>query len=84
MQQLRAQVPILIVLTLGLARGSRDRFTGLTDELARCLVHAHQWALGISGALVHIQHPLHASHKLRASLGRDHPAHPVPGLELVF
>ena len=37
----RAQAPILIVLTLGLARGGRDRFTGLPDELARCLVHAH-------------------------------------------
>src|SRR5262249_19646715 len=50
----------------------------------RHLVDAHQGPFGVVGAVVHLQHVLHAGHELAAGLGRDHPLLLEVRLELVF
>ncbi len=50
-----------------------NRDTGLTDELDRLFVHAHDRALRIVGFFIGFQHFLHVGDELAIGLRRNHP-----------
>lgn len=68
-----AQAPVLVVLALGPPWRRPDRLARLAYQLARRLVHADHRMRRVVGPPVHVEHPLHGRHELRAGFGRNHP-----------
>ena len=63
---------------------SRDRLSGLADQLLVQFVEAHHRPQRVGRALVDVEHILHCGHKLRVLVRRDDPLRAQPRLELVF
>ena len=74
---------ILAVVTLDLARLSRNRLAHLADELGRALIETDHWALPIGFFSIEIEHILHAGNVFGIDLWNA-PHVFAPGLEVIF